>query len=76
MRQFAAGEVIRARGRDWTVVIPPEGGVDLLVAEPHPRDDERRAISVYDQAVARGKLSPIAVVSAQRSVLDLDEIEQ
>jgi hypothetical protein len=75
MRTFTQGVVVSARGRSWIVVCPPEGEVDLLVADPLPRDDERRTSAVFDKIVAVGKNAPPPQMAAQRTVLDLTEIE-
>ncbi len=72
---LANNQVVKARGREWIVVCAPEGDTDMCVADPFPREDERRSKSVFEKIVAAGKLAPPPVMGAQRSTLDLSEIE-
>ena len=76
-KQYCAGDIIPARGRDWIIVIPPEGDNDMLVAEPLARADERRAQAVIEMIIAKGKMAPTPpMIAAQRSTIDLDEISE
>jgi len=74
-RTFEKGEAIRAQGREWTVAIPPEGDVDLLIADPHFTDEERARMQRTDKVNDRRGLSIPYDVGLQRTVLDLSEIE-
>lgn len=72
---FVAGQTVKARGRDWTVVCPPEGDVDMLIADPHLTDTERAEIARTDRIIKAGKsCRPPEVGAGPRASLDLSEV--
>lgn len=73
--KIGVGDTVHARGRTWTAVTAPEGDVDMLVADPHFKDEERVRIARVSEVNEKKRAAIPHGVYIQRDVLDLSEVE-
>jgi len=74
-KEYIAGQTIQARGRPWTVVIPNEDDIDMLIADPHLKDEEISQVQRIEKVNEAKRTSIPTGINLQRSALDLSEIE-
>ncbi len=75
MKQIEQGSTVHARGRDWTVVVPPPEGVDMLIADPHLTQAEQEHIARVEE-LSKKRFVPSFALGCGRTALDLDEVTE